>query len=76
MRPVETGNPSSSIVGYSGHCNKTLDVWLNQLTDVRNGPHRYVAYLNAIHRWAAHLPQPMTATQLEWILFTHNGAAA
>lgn len=56
--------------------HKTLDVWLNRLTDVRNGPHRYVAYLKAMHHWAAQLPQPITAAQLEWIMFTHNGAAA
>jgi hypothetical protein len=29
-----------------------------------------------MHRWAAELPQPMTATQLEWIMFTHNGNTA
>lgn len=56
--------------------HKTLDVWLNQLTAVRNGPNRYVAYLSAMHSWSAQLPQPMTAAQLEWIMFTHNGAAA
>jgi hypothetical protein len=55
--------------------NNSLVVWLNQLTDVRNDPHRYVAYLTAMHRWAAALPKTMTATQLEWIMFTHNGAA-
>lgn len=54
----------------------TLDVWLNQLTDTHRDPERYVAYLGAMHHWAASLPQPMTATQLEWILFTHNGNAA
>lgn len=32
--------------------NKTLEVWLNQLTDVHNDRQRYVAYLSAMHRWA------------------------
>lgn len=53
--------------------HKTLDVWLNRLTDVQNDRQRYVAYLVAMHRWAAQLPQPMTAAQLEWIFFAHNG---
>ncbi|GFG50778.1 hypothetical protein CQY20_30125 [Mycolicibacterium agri] len=53
----------------------TLDVWLNQLTATHRDPERYVAYLTAMHRWAVSLPQPMTATQLEWIMFTHNGHA-
>jgi hypothetical protein len=53
--------------------HRTLDVWLNQLTNRRSDPARYVAYLIAMHRWAAELPQPITATQLEWIMFTHNG---
>ncbi|RIS81919.1 hypothetical protein D2E44_14875 [Mycobacteroides abscessus] len=51
----------------------TLDTWLNRLTDVHRDPERYVAYLTAMHRWAAKLPQPITATQLEWIMFAHNG---
>ncbi|WP_016896011.1 hypothetical protein [Mycobacteroides abscessus] len=51
----------------------TLDTWLNQLTDVHRDPERYIAYLTAMHQWAAKLPQPITATQLEWIMFTHNG---
>jgi hypothetical protein len=51
----------------------TLDVWLNTLTDVRNHPHRYVAYLVAMHQWAEQFPQPMSAVQLEWIMFRHNG---
>lgn len=51
----------------------TLDTWLNQLTDVHRDPERYIAYLTAMHRWAAELPQPVSATQLEWIMFTHNG---
>ncbi|MBN7379723.1 hypothetical protein [Mycobacteroides abscessus] len=51
----------------------TLDTWLNQLTDVHRDPERYIAYLTAMHQWAAELPQPITATQLEWIMFTHNG---
>ena len=55
--------------------NKTLSAWLNRLTEARNDPHRYVACLTAMHRWAAALPQPMSATRLEWIMFTHNGAA-
>ncbi|OBJ78719.1 hypothetical protein A9W97_03270 [Mycobacterium gordonae] len=53
--------------------HKTLDVWLNQLTDIHRDPERYVAYLTAIHRWSAALPQPITSTQLEWIMFAHNG---
>ncbi|WP_100517210.1 hypothetical protein [Mycobacteroides abscessus] len=53
--------------------HNTLDTWLNQLTDVHRNPERYIAYLTAMHRWAAELPQPITATQLEWIMFTHNG---
>lgn len=53
----------------------TLDVWLNHMTDLHNDPARYVAYLDAMHRWAANLPQPMTSTRLEWILFRHNGTA-
>lgn len=53
----------------------TLDVWLNQLTDSHNDPARYIAYLDAIRRWAAKLPQPMTSTRLEWIMFRHNGTA-
>ncbi|WP_372587068.1 8-oxoguanine DNA glycosylase OGG fold protein [Mycobacteroides abscessus] len=51
----------------------TLDTWLNQLTDVHRHPERYIAYLTAMHQWAAKLPQPITASQLEWIIFTHNG---
>nr|WP_236745963.1 hypothetical protein [Mycobacteroides abscessus] len=51
----------------------TLDTWLNQLTDVHRDPERYIAYLTAMHRWAAELPQPVSATQLEWIMFTHKG---
>ncbi|SKX29353.1 Uncharacterised protein [Mycobacteroides abscessus subsp. massiliense] len=51
----------------------TLDTWLNQLTDVHRDPERYIAYLTAMHQWAAELPQPVSATQLEWIMFTHNG---
>ncbi|WP_237082874.1 hypothetical protein [Mycobacteroides abscessus] len=51
----------------------TLDAWLNQLTDVHRNPERYIAYLTAMHQWAAEIPQPITATQLEWIMFTHNG---
>lgn len=53
--------------------HKSLDVWLNQLTDIHRDPERYVAYLTAIHWWSAALPQPMTPTQLEWIMFAHNG---
>ena len=53
--------------------HKSLDVWLNQLTDTHRDPERYVAYLTAMHRWSAALPQPMTSTQLEWIMFDHNG---
>jgi hypothetical protein len=51
----------------------TLDIWLNQLTDTHRDPERYVAYLTAMHRWAPELLQTMTATRLEWIMFTHNG---
>ncbi|RIU26217.1 hypothetical protein [Mycobacteroides abscessus] len=51
----------------------TLDTWLNQLTDIHRDPERYIAYLTAMHQWAAELPQPITATQLEWIMFAHNG---
>lgn len=53
--------------------NNTLNAWLNQLTNARRDPERYVAYLTAMHQWAAELPQPVSATQLEWIMFTHNG---
>lgn len=53
--------------------HKTLDVWLNDLAVVQNDSHRYVAYLTAIHQWAAQLSQPMSAVQLEWIMFQHNG---
>jgi hypothetical protein len=53
----------------------TLDVWLNNLSEKRSDPERYVAYLAAMQAWAAQLAQPMTATRLEWILFTHNGRA-
>jgi hypothetical protein len=56
--------------------HKTLDAWLNRLTDVRNDRQRYVAYLAAMHSWAAQLPQPITAAQLEWIMFAHNGRPA
>ena len=56
--------------------HKTLDVWLNKLSEKRRDPERYAAYLAAMHRWAGELPQPMTATQLKWILFTHNGRPA
>ncbi|WP_102417212.1 hypothetical protein [Mycobacterium sp. 4858] len=56
--------------------HKTLDVWLNRLTDIHNDRQRYIAYLLAMHRWAAQLPQPMTAARLEWIMFTHNGRTA
>lgn len=55
--------------------HKSLDVWLNQLTDSHNDLERYVAYLTAMHRWPVELPQRTTATQLEWIMFTHNGRA-
>ncbi|MFV8241883.1 hypothetical protein [Mycolicibacterium peregrinum] len=54
--------------------HKTLNVWLNHMSDSHNDPARYIAYLDAIHRWAAKLPQPMTSTRLEWIMFRHNGA--
>ena len=53
--------------------NTTLDVWLNNLTTKRNDPHRYVAYLTAMHVWAEQLPQPTTASRLEWIFFMHDG---
>ncbi len=53
--------------------HNTLDTWLNRLTDVHRNPERYIAYLTAMHQWATELPQPITATQLEWIMFTHNG---
>jgi hypothetical protein len=53
--------------------HSSLGVWINRLATRRSDPARYVAYLIAMHRWAAELPQPMTATQLEWIMFTHNG---
>ncbi|MBJ7385778.1 MAG: hypothetical protein JHC55_14955 [Mycolicibacterium sp.] len=53
--------------------NKTLDVWLNKLSDVRRDPERYVAYLTALHRWPEQLPMPVTPERLEWILFTHAG---
>lgn len=51
----------------------TLDVWLNRMSDSPNDPARYIAYLNAMHHWAAKLPQPMTSARLEWMMFTHNG---
>ncbi|MDO3244292.1 hypothetical protein P5V67_04175 [Mycobacteroides abscessus subsp. abscessus] len=53
--------------------HNTLDTWLNRLTDVHRDPERYIAYLTAMHQWAAELPQPITAAQLEWIMFAHNG---
>jgi hypothetical protein len=56
--------------------NKTLDVWLNNLATKRSDPQRYIAYLSALHVWADKLPQPMTASRLEWILFMHNGRSA
>jgi hypothetical protein len=56
--------------------NRTLDVWLNDLTTKRNDPYRYIAYLTAMHAWADELPQKTTASRLEWILFMHNGKPA
>lgn len=53
--------------------HNTLDVWLNQLSDRLSDPDRYVAYLTAMHSWAAQLPQATTASRLEWILFRQNG---
>jgi hypothetical protein len=53
--------------------HKSLDVWLNQLTETHNDSERYVAYLTVMHRWPLDLPQPTNAAQLEWIMFTHNG---
>lgn len=52
----------------------SLDVWLNRMTDSHNDPARYIAYINAMHHWAAKLPQPLNSTRLEWIMFRHNGA--
>ena len=53
--------------------NETLDVWLNDLATQSNGPHRYIAYLTALHAWAADLPEPMTPSRLEWIFYSHKG---
>lgn len=55
--------------------NRTIAVWLNELTTRRNDPHRYIAYLTALHTWADALPERMTASRLEWIFFTHRGQA-
>lgn len=38
-------------------------------------PQRYIAYLTTTRQRAAQLPKPMTATQVEWIMFSHNGIA-
>jgi hypothetical protein len=54
--------------------HKTLDVWLNGLTDARGDPERYVAYLTAMHRWAADLPPALSAAWLEWIMFAQDGS--
>jgi hypothetical protein len=51
----------------------TLDVWLNNLARERNGAYRYIAYLTALHTWAEELPEPVTASRLEWIFFMQNG---
>lgn len=53
--------------------NKTLNVWLNDMAESRNDPQRYVAYLTALHGWAAQLSSPVTASRLEWILYMQNG---
>lgn len=53
----------------------TLDVWLSNLADRHRDPERYVAYLCALHQWSAAVTPPVTAAQLEWILFRHNGSA-
>lgn len=56
--------------------HKTLNVWLNTMTDRRRDAERYVAYLWALHLWSARLTPTVTAMRLEWILFRHNGKDA
>jgi hypothetical protein len=73
VKPKRAWQPLILDSRVRGTLHKTLDVWLNDLTRERNDPYRYIAYLEALHTWAEKLPQPATASRLEWIFFKHNG---
>jgi len=58
--------------------NKTLNIGTQTLAGSRLWSRRYVAYVEALHQWSAELSEDrviVDASQLEWILFRHNGAA-
>ena len=53
--------------------NLTLGVWLNHLADRRNDSYRYIAYVKALHEWAADRGDAVSAERMEWIFFDRNG---
>jgi hypothetical protein len=51
--------------------NDTLDVSTETLAGVKSRARRYRAYVEAMRAWSAEFG--LTASELEWILFRHNG---
>ncbi|GAB2591023.1 8-oxoguanine DNA glycosylase OGG fold protein [Kribbella endophytica] len=51
--------------------NDTLDVSTETLAGVKSRAWRYRAYVEAMHAWSAEFD--LTASELEWVLFRHNG---
>jgi hypothetical protein len=51
--------------------NDTLDVSTKTLAGVTSRSRRYHAYVEAMHAWSGEVG--LTASELEWVLFRHNG---
>ncbi|GAA1545243.1 hypothetical protein [Kribbella lupini] len=51
--------------------NDTLEVSTETLAGVKSRARRYHAYVEAMHAWSPEFG--LTASELEWILFRHNG---
>jgi len=55
--------------------SETLGITTRDLAGSRRWAQRYVAYVEALHAWAADDYHGSTADRLEWIMFCHNGSS-